>query len=86
MKKSFLSLAIKTESGKMYNLAGNSENMYMTFSDGGFPCTYRIEGYSPLAVGKNLKVKYYALTCKGVLKKYQFNSNEPIADMNYHKV
>lgn len=81
MKKPFLSFNIKTKSGKLYNLVGNGEKMYMTFNTDGFPCTYRLEGYSPLAVGQNLRVRYYALTCRGTLQKYEFDSNEPIVDM-----
>lgn len=86
MEESLFFLNIKTKSGKMYNLVGNSENMYMTFDIDGFPCTYRIEIYRQLAVGQNLRVRYYVLTCRGLLRKYEFDSNEPIIDMVYREV
>lgn len=86
VERSNLSLIIKTIGGKIYNLTRNGENTYMTFNDDGFPCTYRIEGYRPLALGKHLSVTYYAMTYSGALQRYEYNSNEPIADMMCHEV
>lgn len=84
MRKAVVSIKIKTKSGKRYELYRFNGKEYITLNDGIFSQTYRVCERDKLSFGRDLNLKYYALTSGGVLKKYAFCSNEPIIDMTYN--